>query len=69
MTSTNAFYPKFNGTQKFKNEFKIAMVATIAASLELAKHRNTIKTGKGVWEILLKKENTMSNVKKEEIEL
>ena len=55
-TSINAFYPKFNGAQKFKNEFKIAMVATIAASLELAKQGEIqLRQEKEFGEILLKK--------------
>ena len=55
-TSINVFYPKFNGSQKFKNEFKIAMVATIAASLELAKIGEIkLKQEKEFGEILLKK--------------
>ena len=55
-TSINTFYPKFNGTQKFKNEIKIAMVSTIAASLELAKQGEiNLKQEKEFGEILLKK--------------
>ena len=55
-TSINAFYPKFNATQKFKNEFKIAMVSTIAASLELAKQGEiNLKQEKEFGDILLKK--------------
>ena len=55
-TSINTFYPKFKGTQKFKNEFKIAMVSTLAASLELAKQGEIkLKQEKEFGEILLKK--------------
>ena len=55
-TSLNAFYPKLKGTQKFKNEFKIVMVATIAASLELAKEGEIqLRQEKEFGEILLKK--------------
>ena len=55
-TSINTFYPKLKGTQKFKNEFKIAMVSTIAASLELAKQGEiNLKQEKEFGEILLKK--------------
>ena len=55
-TSINDFYPKFNGSQKFKNEFKIAIVATIAASLELArKGEIQLRQEKEFGNILLKK--------------
>ena len=55
-TSINTFFPKFNGTQKFKNEYKIAMVSTIAASLELAKQGEiNLKQDKEFGELFLKK--------------
>ncbi len=55
-TSINTFYPKLSGTQKLKNEFRIAMVSTIAASLELAKQGEiNLKQEKEFGEILLKK--------------
>ena len=55
-TSINTFYPKFDKIQKFKNERKIAMVATIAASLELAKQGEiNLKQEKEFGEIFLKK--------------
>ena len=55
-TSIDTFYPKFNRTQKFKNEIKIAIVSTIAASLELAKQGEiNLKHEKEFGEILLKK--------------
>ena len=52
----NNFYPKFNSSQKFKNEYKIAMVSTISASLELAKKGEiNLKQEKEFGQILLKK--------------
>ena len=55
-TSINTFYPKFKGTQKFKNEVKIGMVVTIAASLELAKQGEIkLRQEREFGEILLKK--------------
>lgn len=56
----NAFYPKLNGTQKFKNEFRLAMAATLSASLELAKNGEiNLKQDKEFGEILLKKEKKL----------
>ena len=50
------FYPKFKGAQKFRNEFKVAIVSTLAASLELAKQGEiNIKQDKEFGDILLKK--------------
>ena len=55
-TPINAFYPKLNSTQKFKNKNRIAMVSTISASLELAKQGEiNLKQDKEFGEILLKK--------------
>jgi segregation and condensation protein A len=55
-TPINTFFPKFSGTQIFKNEFKIAMISTISASLELAKQGEVnLKQEKEFGEILLKK--------------
>ena len=55
-TSINTFYPNFDRTQKFKNEYKIAMVSTIAASLELAKQGEiNLKQEKEFGEVFLKK--------------
>ena len=57
-TPINTFYPQFNGIQKYKNEFKIAIVSTIAASLELAKNGEiSLKQDREFGEILLKKKN------------
>ena len=55
-TPINNFYPKFKGSQKFKNEYRVAMVSTIAASLELAKNGEiNLKQNKEFGKILLKK--------------
>ena len=54
--SMNKFYPKFHEVQKFRNEFRVAMVSTLAASLELAKKGEiNIKQDKEFGDIFLKK--------------
>ena len=55
-TSINSFYPQFKGTEKFKNEYRVAMVSIIAAALELAKNGEiNLKQDKEFGKILLKK--------------
>lgn len=54
----NSFYPKFTEPQKSNNEFRIAIVSTLAASLELVKQGEiNIRQDKEFGEILIKKRN------------
>ena len=52
------FYPKFTQSEKYKNSNRIALVSTVAATLELAKRGEIlIKQDKEFGDIFLKKRN------------
>ncbi len=54
----SSFYPELKNTKKYKNSRRIAMVSTIAASLELAKQGEiSLKQDEEFGEIFLKKKN------------
>ena len=55
-SSMNKFYPRLKSSQVYKNSIRIAMVSTIAATLELAKQGEiSIKQEEEFGEIFLKK--------------